>query len=682
MSSRPKRAAAAAVRFEEDFDDENDTLMQEDEHEVRRPKSKARSQQQQQVHVNQYSIPEVDPYLSSYESLQNVTEDRDDKLLELKKRLCWSICHHLAPRPYDIADEDEVDDGMKIVLGDIDSGKTSSGTNSIMSAERALQTQKRELEMLRELERIMQRLREARSEYGKADEALKGTNAKQAEAQRFVCKKCGNRDAELIFTDPRTGDTICRGSKGFNDCGEVVQDHFIFAGEAHRNFEDQEDRNHHGPKQDSLMPDSVNMRTSFGGPQDAGQSKFKKLQQIAMQTEMDLSNIGKEGRAATRIGYKTNQKFKAFRLMSDLAVSLRIHELVVERAKLEFSRYREVRESIQQFEGTVVACLVISYQDLSQEMNLDIKYSDHVSTRDLGPALSYTQILHSSTGKDDDALQTLPSKRLKDMDQAEIRTWLLAVGGKEHESAALILADYVDRAFSGEEKLGSEANASKKRKAVDVSIFMDYSYKSRGIHGQQKSAAGAGTAPMRSVLPMIEPKLAAILASQSDGAAPVLSKPSAAKENNSKNANSLSAEDIFRTAILRRSRFDVAQRSARELEEAEAKRKKVEKADLSQLGGIRTSSALIEDDVLPSSLPQRAGSKTSSSVQAESKAPDAAPSIEAEFDIDELFGGSASSSFHFGKIASAPQAQGAPQPDPQAPQHPEIKQERIKIIVS
>jgi hypothetical protein len=254
--------------------------------------------------------------------------------------------------------------GMNMHLdgGEVGSQAASKAT-SAMEAERALQNQKRESEMLRELERIISRVREARPLYAMADLALAGSNARATEVQRFICKRCGNRETELIFIDPRTGDSICRGITGNNDCGEVVQDHNINTGEAFRNFEDQEDRNHHGKVADPLMPDSVNMRTVIGGFVD-GRFKYKKLQQTAMQTEMDLSNLGKEGRASTRVGYKTEHKLKAFRMMADLAVSLRIHDLVIERAKLEFARYREVKEvcGAACLHGSVWSCLPVVHR--------------------------------------------------------------------------------------------------------------------------------------------------------------------------------------------------------------------------------------------------------------------------------------------------------------------------------
>lgn len=671
--------------------------------------------------------------------MSQATANREDKLLSLKRTLCWSICHLLAPRAY-VGDEDEEgdaeenagddDDGIMLDVGGGSNGSSggdgktktkTKGGGAAAAAIKAFEREKRETQMLSELEKIIQRIRDARSEYGKAEAALEGTNAKATEAKRFVCGRCGNRDPELIFTDPRTGDSICRGKEGKNNCGEVVQDHFIHLGEARRNFEDQEDRNHHGPQQDSLMPDSVNMRTSLGaGPQaTTGQSKFRKLQQIAMQTEMDLSNLGKEGRAATRTGYKTNHKFRAFRMMSDLAIEHHIHEAVIERAKQEFARYREVKESILQFEGTVVGCIVLSYLELSQDMNLDVKFADHVIMRDLGPSLSYTDALNMTVSKDDAALQAVPDKRINDFDAADVHAWLAAVGGQDYAAAAQRIVEFMNKVFSGEEKLsigsgtgadganssssssGSSGNGngngqSKKRKAADAGIFLS---SAKAINQRAlKNAASAGVAEAvattaeakpipRGNLVLAEPKLSSILAGLPEQSQAAKTSRTSAAAAAAAVAPKSSAEDHFRAAILRRSRFDMKRKQALEADEAEARRKRVEAADYSQTVPIHVT-ALADEDVVVCPAAKK------SLVQSESKEGDESSSsaaAAADVDIDDLFGGTVSTTFAFGKSASAPK-QIAPEPTSTATAAaaaaavdvaPVVKTERVvKVFVS
>ena len=55
-------------------------------------------------------------------------------------------------------------------------------------------------------------------------------------------------------------------------------------------------------------------------------------------------------------------KTQAFELMDHIADSLAIHPAVVDLAKVEFSRFRDVREAIQQYDGVVASCLALAFQ--------------------------------------------------------------------------------------------------------------------------------------------------------------------------------------------------------------------------------------------------------------------------------------------------------------------------------
>ena len=50
--------------------------------------------------------------------------------------------------------------------------------------------------------------------------------------------------------------------------------------------------------------------------------------------------------------------------------SLVIHPAVVDLAKVEFSRFRDVREAIQQYDGVVASCLVLAFQGSTSEDTL------------------------------------------------------------------------------------------------------------------------------------------------------------------------------------------------------------------------------------------------------------------------------------------------------------------------
>ena len=64
---------------------------------------------------------------------------------------------------------------------------------------------------------------------------------------------------------------------------------------------------------------------------------------------------------------------QAFAELDIYADNLNIHPAVVGRAKEEFSRFRDVRESLQQYEGVLAACLALAYQELSGSSDLDLK---------------------------------------------------------------------------------------------------------------------------------------------------------------------------------------------------------------------------------------------------------------------------------------------------------------------
>ena len=58
--------------------------------------------------------------------------------------------------------------------------------------------------------------------------------------------------------------------------------------------------------------------------------------------------------------------------MDHIADSLAIHPAVVDLAKVEFSRFRDVREAIQQYDGVVASCLALAFQELSGRSDLDV----------------------------------------------------------------------------------------------------------------------------------------------------------------------------------------------------------------------------------------------------------------------------------------------------------------------
>jgi hypothetical protein len=340
---------------------------------------------------------------SSSSALPEISEEekRAERLLQLKKKLAWEVASELAP------------------VQDLGDGESAS--------------EDREWRMVNDLTMLMGRVKETRMEYQKAEEVF-STNLPAVTQQIFTCKRCGNRNTNNTFLDPRTGDTVCRGLNNDDNCGEILQDHQINRGAAKRNFEDVEDKNHHGPPSDALYPDSVNMRTTFitsaqGRPgKDAGATKLAQISKIA---EMDLSNIGHEGRASTRTGYKTQQKLEAFNFMSDVAIKLGIHDAVIEAAKEEFAKFREVKERVEKFKGVLCACILLAFEEIAHEVDSKVSY-DTVSSRD---GLTNTVSSYMAVKRVGDvACSVTEGKKMGTWGLEETREWLTAVTTKDPKS--------------------------------------------------------------------------------------------------------------------------------------------------------------------------------------------------------------------------------------------------------
>ena len=96
--------------------------------------------------------------------------DSETNLYRLKKRLAWACASDLVPVSADVRTQ----------MSDID----------------------RENRMIDELDKCIFRIKEARMEYDKADEVF-ATNLPPVATEQFRCTRCGNRNPQLIFADPR-----------------------------------------------------------------------------------------------------------------------------------------------------------------------------------------------------------------------------------------------------------------------------------------------------------------------------------------------------------------------------------------------------------------------------------------------------------------------------------------------
>ena len=202
-------------------------------------------------------------------------------------------------------------------------------------------------------------------------------------------------------------------------------------------------------------------------------------------------------------------------------------------------------------------------------------------------------------------------------------------------------------------------NGDKKRKASDLPFVLH-----AGSAGNRARVNSKGSSADRSIcnLLLVEPRLASLLnAKAARGSA------SGDASSSSNTSTAAAAVEHFSSSILRRSRFDVAQKSAKQLEEKDALRVAVEKADFSQIRREPASELKLGDDDLTPAVPtsvlanaagpaeaKNGGTSSSSSSSSSARGSSgtsssrvevAAPSLE-----DELFGGG-EQTFFFGKAA-------------------------------
>jgi transcription initiation factor TFIIIB Brf1 subunit/transcription initiation factor TFIIB len=96
------------------------------------------------------------------------------------------------------------------------------------------------------------------------------------------------QDINNTISDIRRGDITCNGPDG-KGCGEILQDHTINSGAEKRNFEGEDEKNHHGSAPNKLMPDVVNLETSVNILKNGKDvPEWKKMSYAQQRLEMDL----------------------------------------------------------------------------------------------------------------------------------------------------------------------------------------------------------------------------------------------------------------------------------------------------------------------------------------------------------------------------------------------------------
>ena len=144
-------------------------------------------------------------------------------------------------------------------------------------------------------------------------------------------------------------------------------------------------------------------------------------------------------------------------MIEEVSETLNIQPAVVEQAKKEFTIYREKREALHNFEGTVLACLIIAYEvliitdDIFTMFRLFIfeYFRFYFSAQDLSQILSRSELerpdrmipvqklayqkLEAPRYKphcevvDDLAICTIPDRRLNEFSPSQLEEWLTAV---------------------------------------------------------------------------------------------------------------------------------------------------------------------------------------------------------------------------------------------------------------
>lgn len=186
-----------------------------------------------------------------------------------------------------------------------------------------------EPQIVRILDTLIDRVKMKRKNAGEHSNYKLVTAALQV--TQYRCDRCNNKDQNCFVEDKLTG-IICVGASG-SGCGFVIQDQIIDIGAARRNFEGEEEKNHHGPAPQKNMSDAWNMSTSVSSIGKNGRENyaFKKLAEAARELDMGLSQIGSVEKR-TRVGHKDKKKREAHNLLKEMAAQFGIHSLTVDNA--------------------------------------------------------------------------------------------------------------------------------------------------------------------------------------------------------------------------------------------------------------------------------------------------------------------------------------------------------------
>lgn len=526
---------------------------------------------------------------------------------EFKKSLAWKMCTaELLDPPLPVLNP--------LIITKDDTEETKRMKTQKYEDEKnalALTKKSREQELLSKLQDVISRVLESRVEKQDSMTAWQSMVGHDKIYSDMKCNSCGNKDQNYFKQIPYTGDTVCLGKNG-EGCGMVVQDHRVEEGAEFRRFSDDEgkDRNHFGPSPDPLMSDSENMRTTIIG----SDASYKKLLQAHQYVEMNLSNMGTDDRR-TRIEYKNHHKKEIFELMTHIAASQSIHQSVVDAAKIEFARYRDLMDHVHKPHSVAAACLIIAFEEIwkSGNVNLLKKPMPKIVTKAIPLTISSAadntpSILQSN----DPAVLTLNQVPMAKWTVQQIESWLQAVLQSLSLTSDMIMnivSTISQHIQSGRQEEDIEASSSSKKRKITTSM----SYKFLGTTSVANRRKKYGNH------------------NNSDH-----DQENASSSSLSKHLISLKFDQVLKefnqhqkldeiiqslkTAVVTRTAYETALRRKKEEEERESIRKRTEKGTLDNITEIRStsqSSAIKSSLAAPSSLKTSEEEENSGGIEAD-----------------------------------------------------------------
>ena len=239
------------------------------------------------------------------------------------------------------------------------------------------------------------------------------------------CSICGNDNPANVFEDRKTGDYICLGKNG-TGCGNVLDDCMMDKGPDKRNFEGEDERNHHGPLLDSNLPDFLNLQTvpkkMVGNVLTTIPSKDL---QRAMEHDRKAIDARERGDLSTGIYYKEKQIQSELKIIDNWVGELGLHKSIVDAAQKEFTCYRRAKDKIFQLEIIRAACIALACEEIVP--NLYFPMSQRMVERaSVKPSPS-----RPTVDVIDPAISTLGAVPMKSWNVEQVHTWLTVLGSNK-----------------------------------------------------------------------------------------------------------------------------------------------------------------------------------------------------------------------------------------------------------